>query len=175
MRSGLLALVVIALLAFTLHSLRLSDASFAAKSTSASNVFITGTLGHGNIDDGRMVINKTGMEPGSSDTYTVTLTGTGNVPGDYSLSVASVANNPNTAALSAQLVLTVDDLSAGTTVWDDTIAELQTADPLPDLGTIAPGEIHKYDVTLSYPGGTDDGTLQGASMTAVLQVTGVSP
>ena len=174
-RGGLLALVVFALLAFTLHSLRLSDASFTTASTNTSNVFIAGTLGHSNNYSGQVMISMTGMEPGSSVTKTMTLTGTGNVAGDYSLSVASVLNTPDTAALSGQLVLTVDDITEATTPWDDTIAELQAADPLPDLGTIGPGEMHTYDVTLSYPDGTDDGTLQGASMTAVLQVSGVSP
>ena len=53
-RSGLLGLAVFALLAFTLHSLRLSDASFAAASANTSNVFIAGTLGHVNNQNGRV-------------------------------------------------------------------------------------------------------------------------
>ena len=40
----------------------------------------------------------------------MTLTGTGNVAGDYTLTAASVVNTPSTAPLAGKLVLTVEDI-----------------------------------------------------------------
>ena len=44
-----------------------------------------------------------------------------------------------------------------------------------DLGDIAPGASRTYRLTLDYPDGANDSALQGATMTLVLQVAGVSP
>jgi hypothetical protein len=172
-RSGLLGLVVFALLAFTLHSLRLSDASFAAASTNTSNVFIAGDLGHINHRDGTVMLTASGLEPGTSVDNTMTLTGTGTVAGDYTLSPSSLVNTPSSPALSDELILTIEDLTAGTTLYDDDVTTFMTADP-PDLGTIAPLGMRSYRVTITYPDGPDEGLLQGATMTLALRVTGVS-
>jgi hypothetical protein len=173
-RSGLLGLAVLALLGFTLHSLRLSDASFAAASANTSNVFIAGSLGHVDNQDGRVMISVSDMEPGSSADAIMTLTGTGNVPGDYTLTAASVVNTPSTAPLAGELVLAVEDIAGATTLWDDTVSDLLTTTDPPELGIIAPDQTRSYRVTVSYPDGPNEGALQGASMTLVLQVTGVS-
>ena len=175
LRSGVLGLVVFALLAFTLHSLRLSDASFTTGSANTSNVFIAGTLGHVNNQTGQIMITATGMEPGMSASGTMTLTGTGNVAGDYTLAPSSLVNTPGSPALPDELVLTVEDITgAATTLYDDDITTFMSVDP-PDLGTIAPKETRSYRVTISYPDGPDEGLLQGASLTLGLRVTGVSP
>jgi hypothetical protein len=169
MRSGLLALVVFALLAFTLHSLRLSDASFTAASNSMSNVFISGDFGHTNNYDKQVMISLTGMKPGSTRTATMTLTGTGDGPGDYTLSVASLGVSPVTSPIAGAVNLEIDDPS-GDPLCDDPIGELDTV----DLGTIAPNQAKSYDVTLYYPTDYTDGTAQSASLTATLQIEGVS-
>ena len=175
-RSGLLALAVFALLGFTLHSLRLSDASFTTASANASNVFIAGSLGHVNNRSGQIVVAGVSMEPGDvTIPATMTLTGTGTVAGDYTLSVANLTNTSHTALLSDELVLTVDDVTGPrTTVWDDTLGNLQAEPDPPDLGTIAPLQTRSYEITLSYPDGPNEGSLQGSSTTVVLQITGVS-
>jgi hypothetical protein len=172
-RSGLLGLVVLALLTFTLHSLRLSDASFAAASGSKSNVFITGTFGHIDNQSGVVMINVSGLEPGMSFDEVMTLTGTGDGAGDYTLTPSSLVNTRISPALSDELILTIEDITAGTTLYDDDVTTFMTADP-PDLGTIAPAGSRSYRVTVSYPDGPNDSRLQGASMTLGLQVTGVS-
>ena len=94
LRFGLLGLCVAALLAFTLHSLRLSDASFAAASANDSNVFIAGTFGHVNNRNGQVMLQATGMEPGDSSVGTMTLTGTGTLAGAYTLAPASLTDVP---------------------------------------------------------------------------------
>jgi hypothetical protein len=172
-RSGLLALLVFALLGFTLHSLRLSDASFAAASANTSNVFIAGTLGHVNDRDGRVLLTATGLEPDKSVDGTMTLTGTGTVAGAYTLAPSSLVNTPSSPPLSDELILTIEDVASGTTLYDDDVTTFMTADPL-ELGTIAPGQARSYHFTLTYPDGPNEGALQGATMTLLLQVTGVS-
>jgi hypothetical protein len=167
MRSGLLALVVFALLAYTLHSLRLSDASFTTASNNMSSVFVSGDFGHTNNYGGLVLVSLTGMKPGSTKTATMTLTGTGDGPGDYTLSVANLT--PAGSPVADAVNLEIDDPS-GDPLCDDPIGELDTV----DLGTIAPKQAKSYDVTLYYPTDYTDGTAQSASLTATLQIEGVS-
>ena len=171
LRFGLLGLCVAALLGFTLHSLRLSDASFAAASANDSNVFIAGTFGHVNNRNGQVMLQATGMEPGDSSVGTMTLTGAGTLAGDYTLAPASLTDVPETPALSGRLTLTIEDTTgAPVTLFDDAVADLDEE----DLGVIAPGETRSYRFTLEYPDGPNVSALQGATMTLVLQVSGVT-
>lgn len=170
LRTGLLALCVIALLAFTLHSLRLSDASFAAATANPTNVFVSGTLAHVNDHDGQIVVTASGMEPGDSAEGTLTLTGAGSLAGDYSLTPSSLRDVPAAPALSGMLLLTVEDTTgAAVTLYDGTAADFDVA----ALGSIGPGASRSYRIALEYPDGPNDGSLQGATMNLVLQVTEV--
>jgi hypothetical protein len=170
LRSGLLALCVLALLALTLHSLRLSDATFAAASSNQGNVFVAGTLAHSNDRNGQVMITATGLEPGGSTSGTMTLTGAGNVTGAYTLTPASLVNVPVSPALSDTLDLIVEDVADGETLYDGPVGAFSEA----ELGEIAPGATRSYHLTVEYPDGPNDGRLQGATMTLVLRVTGVS-
>ena len=171
LRFGLVGLCVAALLAFTLHSLRLSDASFAAASANDSNVFIAGTFGHVNDRNGQVMLQATGMEPGESSVGTMTLTGTGTLAGAYTLAPASLTNVPATPPLSGTLNLTIEDTTgAPVTLYDDVVADLGEE----ELGVIAPGETRSYRLTLEYPDGPNVSALQGATMSLGLQVSGIT-
>ena len=167
LRRALLSLCVLAILAFTLYSIRLSDASFTAKSTNPANVMVAGALSHSNNYDGKALISVTGMRPGDSTDGTMTIIGGGNLTGDYTLSAASLTE---TAALSDTLQLTVVDNTTGDTLYDDDVSGFDSA----EMGTIAPGASRSYTLTLAYPGGPDYADLEGASMTLTLQVSGES-
>ena len=78
---------------------------------------------------------------------------------------------PAVPQLSDTLVLTVQDVTGTATTLDPGSVSLLLRG---DLGTIAPGAARSYRLTLSYPAGTDNAALQGATMTLALQVTGVS-
>jgi hypothetical protein len=166
----LLTLLVLAVLAITLQSLRTSGASFAAGSVNSANVFVAGSLSHSNDQAGRVMISATGFEPDDTSVGTMTLTGAGTVAGTYTLSAASLVNAPVSPALSDKLDLTIEDVGTAETLWEGHVREFTSA----DLGDIAPRESRTYRVTLDYPDGTNDSALQGAKMTLVLQVTGVS-
>jgi hypothetical protein len=169
-RSGLLALVVLALLGFTLHSLRLSDASFATSSNNKANVFIAGNLGHANNLDGSVLFTLSGMKPGStSKSMDLILTGTGDLTGDYELSVDILDTTPKTSRIPDVIYLKITDKS-GDELCNDPIGDF---DPI-DLGPIAPKQTNAYSVSVSYPPGATNGAAQSASVTAAVRIAGVS-
>jgi spore coat-associated protein N len=168
----LLTLLVLAVLAITLQSLRLSGASYAAASANPANVFVAGSLSHTNDQNGQVMFVASDLEPGDSRDGTMTLTGTGTVSGSYTLSASSLANVPASPPLSGKLNLTIEDVTGTpTTLWEGTVAAFAST----DLGDIAPEVSRAYRITLDYPDGADDSALQGATMTLVLRVEGVSP
>jgi hypothetical protein len=171
-RTALLSLVVLALLAFTLHSLASSGASFAVGSVNPANVFVAGSLLHTNTKSGQVVLTADDLEPGMTSQGTMTLKGTGNVTGAFTLNASSLVNWPISPELSDALDLTIEDIT-GTpdTLYDDSVSGFTSA----DLGDIAPGAVRTYRITLEYPAGPNDAALQGATMTLALQVLGVAP
>jgi hypothetical protein len=167
----LLTLLVLAVLAITLQSLRMSGASYAAASLNPANVFVAGDLSHTNDQNGQVMLVAGGLEPGDSRDGTMTLNGTGTVTGSYTLSASRLVNIPVSPALSGKLNLTIDDVTGTpTTLWEGTVAAFAST----DLGDIAPEASRSYRITLDYPDGTNDSALQGATMTLILQVAGVS-
>jgi hypothetical protein len=170
-RSGLLGLAVLALLAFTLHSLRLSDASFTTASTNASNVFIAGNLGHTNTLDGSLTFTTmTGMKPGWTRSANMVLTGLPSLTGDYTLSVESISTTPPTSAIANVVYLRLTDTGTGQELCDDPIGDL---DPV-DLGEIAPNQTNRYSVTVYYYPEVVNGAAQSGTLTATVKVEGVS-
>jgi hypothetical protein len=166
---GLLTLGVLAVLAVTLDSLAFSDASFTSGSAAVATV-TAGDLRHTNDHDGRLLIDASGLVPGDVHSGTMTLTGLGDLAGRYTLSAAGLGEKPASPRLSDILVLAVTDHHDGTTLYDGPVSSFSGV----DLGTIGPGDVRSYTVTLSYPEGADDGRLQGASMTLALGVAGVT-
>jgi len=168
---GLLSLVVLAVLAFTLNALAFSGASFTAGSANPATVFVAGTLSDSNDQSGQVMLDASGLAPGRSSVGTMKVTDAGTVSGAFTLTPTSLANTPASPALSDTLVLTVQDVTGtATTLYQGSATAFTTA----ALGTIAPGAARSYRLTLSYPAGTDIAGLQGATMTMALQVTGVS-
>jgi len=168
---SLLSLVVLALLALTLRSVDFSGASYVAASANPTNLFTTGTLLHANSRDGSVVITAGDMAPGDSATGTMTLTGSGTLTGVYTLTTSDLSDMPDSPRLSDALRLTVEDVTAAPqTLFSGPVSSFAGI----SLGTIASGSSRTYRLTLSYPVGTNQAALQGASMSATLGVTGVS-
>ena len=168
---GLLSLVVVTALAFTLHALAFSGASFIASSASPADVFVTGILANTNAQNGLVAVNASGLVPGASGAGTMKLTSTGNVPGDFTLSTSNLTNTPVTPRLSDVLTLKVEDITGtAATLYQGPVSSFSSA----SLGTITAGASRTYRVTLAYPAVTDNASLQGAAMTVALRITGVS-
>jgi len=171
-KRALLSLVVLAALAVALQSVVLSGASFTAAGANPLNSLAAGTLVHINSANGQVVLDAAGMVPGVSKTSTLTLTGSGDIAGTYTLSTTGVVDTPASPGLSGVLVLTVENVT-GTpmTLFQGTVSTFSAV----GLGLIGPGDARTYRLTLAYPAGTDDVALQGATMTLGLNITGVSP
>jgi len=171
-KKAFLTLVVLALLAVALQSLVFSGANFTSSSGNPGNTFTAGTFGHTNSKDGVLVIDAAGLWPGgSAKTGTLTITGTGDFSGAYTLTKAGVVDAPAAPGLSNALTLRIEDITgAPQTLSNTTVAGFTTV----SLGTIAPGASRQYRFTLTYPTAAADTALQGASMTLHLQFTGVA-
>ena len=168
-----LTLVVLALLAVALQSLVFSGASFTSSRGNPGNTFTAGAFGHTNSKDGVLVIDAAGLWPGgSAKTGALTITGTGDFSGAYTLTKAGVVDTPASPGLSSALTLRIEDITGGAlqTLSNTTVAGFNTV----SLGAIAPGASRQYRFTLAYPTAAADTALQGASMTLHLQFTGVA-
>jgi hypothetical protein len=167
---GLLSLGLLAVLAFALSSVAFSGASFTSVSQNPINQVAAGSLLHVNDQDGRLMIDAGGLVPDTSRAGTLTLTATGSLTGQYSLSASGLTDTPSSPRLSDALTLTIEDLTTSTTLYEGSVSGFSSK----DLGAIAPGGARSIRVTLTYPPGTNDAALQGATMTLGLRVTGVT-
>ena len=140
-----------------------SGASFTASAANPGNAFTTGTLVIANSPS-TALLSVTGMKPGDSPSSTVDITNTGSLAGDFVLKTASPTGY---TALLNQLQLTVLDCGAytgaapdcvtGTTSkYSGSVTGLTSA----ALGNYAGGIKHRYKITATLPGATDD-TYQG--------------
>ena len=168
---SLLSLVVLALLAFTLHAIVFSGASFTAGSVNPGALFVTGSLAHTNDQGGAFAIDAAGLVPGASKSGAMTLHGSGTLAAQFTLESSNLEDTPASPPLSSVLTLTIEDVT-GTpaTLYQGTVAGFSSA----DLGAIAPGADRTYRLTLEYPAGPNRAELQGASMALDLAVTGVT-
>jgi hypothetical protein len=170
-KRGLLSLVVLAVLAFTLQATVLSGASFTAGSANPGAIFFTGTLMHTNDVSGVFAVDASDLVPGASQTGVMLLKGTGTVAARYTLSSTGLTDTPVSPALSGVLTLRVEDVTAApVTLYNGSVAGFSSA----DLGSIAAGSTRSYRLTLAYPAGANSAGLQGAAMTLDLDVTGAT-
>ena len=169
-KRALLSLAVLALLAVVLQSLVFSGASFTSGSGNPGNVFTAGTLSHMNDKNGLIMLDAAGLRPGQSQSGEMTITGGGDFAGAYTVSKASLADDPASSGLSSVLTIRIEDVTGTTTLYNGTVAAFTTV----SIGTIAPGEAHTYRITLTFPVGAATSAMQGATMQLGLQITGTS-
>jgi len=170
-KNAFLTLVVLALLAVALQSLVFSGAGFTSADGNPGSILTAGNLGHTNSKDGQLVVDATGILPGGSKVGTLTISGTGDLSGAYTLAKTGVVDAPAAPGLSSALVLTVEDITvAPRTLSSTTVAAFASV----SLGVLAPGEARQYRVTLAFPAGAADPGLQGASTELGLHFTGVT-
>ena len=169
---ALLSLLVLAALGVALQSVVFSGASFTGGSSNLGNVFLAGTLAHVNSKAGTVVLDAANLRPGQSKSRTLTITGTGSLPGAYTLRPATpVVDTPASPKLSNALVLTIQDATTGATLYNGPVAAFASTSPAISIG---PDVTHTLQFTLTYPSTPVDPALQGATMSLTIQVTGVS-
>jgi hypothetical protein len=166
-RNLLVLAVALAVAAFAY----LGTGSQSSKDPAAPSTALTaGTIGVGN-SSGSAIFSASGMYPGSSPaTGTVTISNTGDLPGDFTLSKSHVSDTPGAGggALSSMLRVVVEDITGSpTTIYDGSAAGMGTI----PLGSFAPGSSHTYRFTGSLPdhglagsNTSGDNAARGASM-----------
>src|SRR5688500_6740679 len=122
---------------------------------------VDGTLSLQNSLDGQAVFTAEDVGPGDSATGTVTLSNAGTLAGDLSLAASDMSDTPGPGGgpLSAQLRLSVRDVSAAATVYSGSLTGMGTL----ALGSLGPGVAKVYELTASLPASADE-SVAGASM-----------
>ncbi len=170
-RRGLLTMAVFGALAVIVHGTVFSGASFTFLTSNPGNTVTAGTYWFESDKDGAVIVTAAGLRPGGSRQGTVTVTGRGDLGAEYVLSAVLVTDTPAAPAISQALQLVVEDVTgAPVTRYSGTVAGLTNA----NLGAIATGASRTFRFTLTYPTAAALPGHQGATMTAVLRITGVA-
>lgn len=136
-------LVTMALLLLAVSVVIGSGANFTATSANAGNVFTAGTLSMSNDKAPGAILTASLMRPGDSATGTVTLSNTGDVPGQFSFTKTMVAD---ANGLGGTLDLLIKENT--TTIYT---GKLSSAMGTIALGTWQPTATHTYTFTVSWP------------------------
>jgi spore coat-associated protein N len=137
-----------------------SGAVFTSTSASPSNVFTAGVLTHSNTKDGSAILTASLMKPTDIKTGTVTIVNTGDLSGDFTLSMVKTADVAGTNAGAGHLynVLKLKIQDGTTVVYDGNLKDFTNA----SLGTYAPAASHTYTFTVTFPdGGTPSSNITG--------------
>lgn len=159
-RRRLLIVLPIVVIMIVAAAVLASGAVFTASSFNVQ-VLTAGNLKHINSKDSAAIIaDYDKLKPGDVRTDTVMLTNDGDFDGQFYLSASNLtqaATAPYTGDLSTVLVLLVEDLTSGATVYSGPIDGLPTTGgafaSLEDAGIIAAGASHNYRFTVTWPDG----------------------
>jgi hypothetical protein len=151
---ALLALVCAAAGSVAFTTAVLTSRSSNPSSLSAASVVV------GNSKAGTAILSGSGMSPGTTRTGSLSIANNGDVAATFKLEVADRTDNPSSPALSSVLDLSVDDItSVPASVFSGKLADLSQI----TLGSFAAGAQRSYRFTLSWPSGSTNSGLQGAS------------
>jgi len=116
-----------------------SGADFVANSVNSANAFSTGTLTQSNSKSGSAIFNASNLKPGDTLNGTVTITNSGSLPADLTLTEDAV----NGFVTKSNLSLVISRAGESAPVWSGTFGDLTAAGAL-NLGTFAAGEARDY-------------------------------
>lgn len=116
-----------------------SGADFVANSVNAANAFSTGSLTQSNSKSGTAIFNAANLKPGDTLNGTVTITNSGTLPADFTLTEDAA----NGFATKSNLSLVITRAGQPTPVWSGTFGDLTAAGPL-SLGSFSAGEARVY-------------------------------
>lgn len=148
-----------------------SGATFSSTTGNTISAVTAGTLKHTNSKADAAIFSLTNIKPGDTVNGTVTLTNTGSLPANFSLTESSSVNQfgnkaaPNAAV--SNLSLSITETGSGATVYNGNFGDLVDGTPVA-LGTLAwaPAEArtYKFSVTLDQNAPNTD---QGKTASAV--------
>ena len=135
---------------------------------------VSGTLSMSNSRDGSAILTAGGMGPGRQATGTVQIGNDGDLGGAFTLAPSHLSDAPGPlgGALSSRLLLSVQDVT-GTPVSVYT-GSLDGMGPVA-LGAFAPGAVHTYRFTVTFPdGGAPDNAYRSSAASVQFDWTATS-
>jgi spore coat-associated protein N len=154
-RKALLSLCALAVASAVIMA---SGANFTSTTANPGNVYTAGDLKHSNSKNGSAIFTADKMKPGESKSGTVDITNTGDIDGVFTL---SKSNLTQTAGFASKLTLGVVDCKAdGCGNANDSVVYPTgslAGMGAQSLGTFAPGDVHRYQFTVTFPDGGSGG------------------
>jgi spore coat-associated protein N len=140
-----------------------SGATFTSQSGNTASSVVAGTLKHTNSKDNAAIFALTNLKPGDTLNGSLTLTNTGSLPANFSLTETASTN----AFSGGLLHLTVTDTTTNTSVYDGTFGGLVDGQAT-QLGTFAAGDAHSYRFTVTLDAAATNAE-QGKAASATFQ------
>lgn len=116
-----------------------SGATFTSHSNNTISVVTSGTLQQTNSKEGKAIFNLTNIKPGDTVNGDLTITNTGSLPADFSLTEVASTNQ----FTDGYLTLAITNTTTGTPVYTGTFGGLVDGAKTP-LTVVAPGVANTY-------------------------------
>lgn len=116
-----------------------SGATFSSTSANSISSVTSGTLSHTNSKSDKAILNLTNIKPGDTVNGALTITNTGSLAADFSLTEVSSTNGFS----DNYLTLTITNTTTGASDYSGTFGGLVDGAKTP-LGTVAPGVANNY-------------------------------
>jgi hypothetical protein len=140
-----------------------SGANYQSSSANTGNIIKAGVISVTNGSAGSAVLTVTDLAPGKSASGAVEITNSGDLPAALAVRSSNLVDAPASPALSAKLDLTVEDVTASSTLYSGTLGGFSQA----SAGTFDVGAKHTFRFTVSMPDGGlgAENAYQGARST----------
>ena len=140
-----------------------SGATFTSTTANTISSVTSGTLSHTNSKDGKAILNLTNIKPGDVVNGSLTITNTGSLPADFTLTETSSTN----AFADGNLTLKITNTTTNAVVFNGNFGALpETTKTV--LGSAAPGAANTYVFSVKLDEKADN-TQQGKTASAAYQ------
>ncbi|HSR95139.1 MAG TPA: hypothetical protein VLK56_09775 [Solirubrobacterales bacterium] len=160
-----LMLTALALTSLALGTAIFSGAGFTSKSANSASLAAE-SIQLSSSAPNQSIVSASGMKPGGTAREgTISIGNPASVPATVTLSASGLTG----AVLAAAITLRIDDVTSGTTKkYEGKLGSFSSV----SLGSFAAGSTREYKFTLSWPSGSNEASLQGASTSLTFQWAG---
>jgi hypothetical protein len=126
-----------------------SGANYQSSSANTGNIIKAGVVSVTNGSAGSAVLTVANLAPGKTATGSVTITNSGDLPALVAVRGSNIVDSPASPALSAKLNLTVEDVTASSTLYSGTLGGFTEV----PAGSLPVAAAHTFRFTVSMPDG----------------------
>lgn len=161
----MILLAALALVSLALGSAIFSGARFTSKSANSASL-VAASIQLSSSQPGQAIVAAAGMEPGDSRQGTISVENAGTATGAVTLKAIGLTGT----ALAAVIDFKVEDTTGGgsTQKWSGKLGAFDSV----ALGSFAADARRTYRFTLSWPSGSNEASLQGASTSLTFRWSG---